>query len=240
MDDRNKDLMNQQHSEQIISEKIDEYATPQEDLKIIVLDLLPVENGFDHHTIKFDAVRNGSLVVRRGQTFDLLVKFNREFVMQKDSLRFTFETGNEPSPVRGSYIECLLGNKENQSRWRVMIKKRIAEDEIVLFAYTPPDCLVSNWKLTVETVELTDEFVNPISRSKEIHLFILFNPWCQDDSVYFPDNKLLEEYVNNDSGVIFQGNYKQIGAKPWFFGQFEEGILEASLYCMQKGFNFKV
>lgn len=76
-----------------VSERIADYATAAEDLKIIVLDLLPVENGFDHHTIKFDAVRNGSLVVRRGQTFDILVKFNREFVMQKDSLRFTFETG---------------------------------------------------------------------------------------------------------------------------------------------------
>ena len=40
-----------------------------------------------------------------------------------------------------------------------------------------------------------------------------------EDDVYFDNTSLLKEYVLNDSGVIFHGNHKQIGAKPWFFGQ---------------------
>lgn len=43
--------------------------------------------------------------------------------------------------------------------------------------------------------------------------------YSTEDEVYFNDTKLLEEYILNDSGAIFHGNYKQVGAKPWFYGQ---------------------
>ena len=40
-----------------------------------------------------------------------------------------------------------------------------------------------------------------------------------DDTVYMSDEQKLEEYVLNDSGCLFQGQARQIGAVPWFFGQ---------------------
>ena len=33
------------------------------------------------------------------------------------------------------------------------------------------------------------------------------------------DSDLLDEYVLNENGVLFQGTHKQIGPKPWYFGQ---------------------
>ena len=35
----------------------------------------------------------------------------------------------------------------------------------------------------------------------------------------FPEEEKLSEYILNDSGCIFSGNYRQISATPWFFGQ---------------------
>ena len=37
--------------------------------------------------------------------------------------------------------------------------------------------------------------------------------------MYFPDSNKLNEYVLNDSGVIFNGDANYIGQKPWFYGQ---------------------
>ena len=42
---------------------------------------------------------------------------------------------------------------------------------------------------------------------------------CLDDAVYLPDEELLKEYVLNDSGVCYQGNYNHITAKSWYYGQ---------------------
>ena len=37
--------------------------------------------------------------------------------------------------------------------------------------------------------------------------------------MYLEDDVMKDEYVMNDRGKIFSGNYKQIGHKPWNFGQ---------------------
>lgn len=40
-----------------------------------------------------------------------------------------------------------------------------------------------------------------------------------EDDVYFLDVSKLDEYVLNDSGVIFNGDVKYVGQKLWFYGQ---------------------
>ena len=48
--------------------------------------------------------------------------------------------------------------------------------------------------------------------------FHAFFHW-EDDAVYFPDTAKLAEYVLNDSGCMFTGTDRQIGAIPLFYGQ---------------------
>lgn len=54
-----------------------------------------------------------------------------------------------------------------------------------------------------------------------IIIFILYKLLINltDDPVYLEKENLLDEYVLNDKGVIFCGNYRQIGGRPWNFGQ---------------------
>lgn len=40
-----------------------------------------------------------------------------------------------------------------------------------------------------------------------------------DDSTYMEKESDLQEYVLNDVGCIYNGNAREIGAKPWNFGQ---------------------
>ena len=48
-------------------------------------------------------------------------------------------------------------------------------------------------------------------------IHILF--YCIGDTVYMGNEKLLEEYVLNQYGAVYVGNWRQIGARPWLFGQ---------------------
>uniref|UniRef100_A0AAR2IU79 protein-glutamine gamma-glutamyltransferase n=1 Tax=Pygocentrus nattereri TaxID=42514 RepID=A0AAR2IU79_PYGNA len=47
-----------------------------------------------------------------------------------------------------------------------------------------------------------------------------------EDSVYMPDKELLQEYILNENGVLYQGSWDQITALPWNFGQFEKGVVD--------------
>ena len=43
--------------------------------------------------------------------------------------------------------------------------------------------------------------------------------YFSDDQVYMPDEEDRKEFVECDVGKIYSGNYRQIGSKPWSFGQ---------------------
>ena len=42
----------------------------------------------------------------------------------------------------------------------------------------------------------------------------------------------LDEYVCNDHGKVYTGNYKQIAAKPWNFGQVSQRLLITYIYLI--------
>ncbi|VDI37121.1 transglutaminase 1 [Mytilus galloprovincialis] len=128
-------------------------------------------------------------------------------------------TGENPRPGNGTHVDFILGKELKRNDWSAVIAEKQSKTEYMITISTPANCIVSNWQLVVETISATEG--QPVT-SVYVHptlTFILFNPWCKDDDVYFDNNSLLKEYVLNDSGAIFHGNYKQIGAKPWFFGQ---------------------
>ncbi|KAI4886614.1 hypothetical protein NFI96_012735, partial [Prochilodus magdalenae] len=60
-------------------------------------------------------------------------------------------------------------------------------------------------------------------------LVVLFNPWCEDDSVYLPNKEERQEYVMNEQGLIYRGNRNFIQAMAWDFGQFEDNIVDICL-----------
>uniref|UniRef100_A0A3Q2YED2 protein-glutamine gamma-glutamyltransferase n=1 Tax=Hippocampus comes TaxID=109280 RepID=A0A3Q2YED2_HIPCM len=58
---------------------------------------------------------------------------------------------------------------------------------------------------------------------------LLCNPWCHADSVYIPFEDQREEYIQNDSSLLFMGTATNVVSRPWSMDQFEPGILEACL-----------
>lgn len=43
-----------------------------------------------------------------------------------------------------------------------------------------------------------------------------------------------EEYVQDDSGLMYRGVYNVTKPVPWFYGQYEKDILECALYLVRE------
>ena len=63
-------------------------------------------------------------------------------------------------------------------------------------------------------------------------IFVLFNAWCPEDSVYLEDEAHRNEYVMNDTGAIWVGTHRDNEPIPWNFGQYEVCVLECAVYLL--------
>lgn len=185
-------------------------------------------NKIDHHTDKYD---NNKLIVRRGQTFYIQIDFNRPYDPRKDLFRVEYVIGRYPQENKGTYIPVPVVTELQSGKWGA--KVIMNEDRSVrLSVQSSPECIVGKFRMYVAV--WTPYGILRTQRDPETDTYILFNPWCEEDAVYLDDEKEREEYVLNDIGVIFHGDFNDIKSRSWSYGQFEDGILDACLYVMDK------
>ncbi|XP_028909882.1 coagulation factor XIII A chain [Ornithorhynchus anatinus] len=185
-------------------------------------------NKQEHHTDKFI---NNSLIVRRGQPFCIQIDFNRPYIPSRDLFRLEFVIGRYPQENKGTYIPVPLVSELQSEKWgaKIILKE---DRSLRLSIQSSPHCIVGKFRLYVAI--WTPYGIIRTQRNPERDVYILFNPWCEEDAVYLEDEKEREEYVLNDLGVIFHGEVNNVKSRSWNFGQFEEGILDACLYLMDK------
>ncbi|XP_019480321.1 PREDICTED: coagulation factor XIII A chain [Hipposideros armiger] len=185
-------------------------------------------NKVDHHTDKYD---NKKLIVRRGQSFYIQIDFNRPYDPRRDLFRVEYVIGRYPQENKGTYIPVPIVSELQSGKWGAKVVMR--ENRFVrLSIQSSPECIVGKFRMYVAV--WTPYGIIRTRRNPETDTYILFNPWCEDDAVYLDDDKEKEEYVLNDIGVIFYGDANNIRSRSWSYGQFEDGILDACLYMMDR------
>ncbi|XP_027006519.1 protein-glutamine gamma-glutamyltransferase K [Tachysurus fulvidraco] len=204
-----------------------------EDLSLVVrsVDLLSSktdQNRREHHTEKY---HSDELIIRRGQTFQIMLDLSRPFNINTDKLHLELKTGLRPLVSKGTHIIIPVMEELQDLCWEAKVVEQNA-NRIKLSINSPPDAVIGKYKLTVSTRSTGSESVTTHDPEKDIYM--LFNPWCKVDTVYMEDDAEKNEYVLNDTGKIYYGTEKQIGARTWNYGQFQEGILEACLYLLEK------
>ncbi|XP_059357128.1 protein-glutamine gamma-glutamyltransferase K-like isoform X2 [Carassius carassius] len=183
-------------------------------------------NKTEHHT---DQYNSDQLIIRRGQTFQIELGLSRPFNPNTDKLHLEMNTGSLPQVSKKTHIIVPLVDELQDERWEAKIVEQKV-NRVRLSVNSPVTAVIGKYKLTITTQNLKTGETTMHDHDKDIYM--LFNPWCEDDTVYMEGEEELKEYVLNDTGRIYYGTEKQIGARTWNFGQFDEGILEACLFVL--------
>lgn len=199
------------------------------------------ENAKNHHTESYEiteertvglAVSPPRLVVRRGQPFDITITFDRPFDKTKDDLKLVFDAGSRPKESKGTRITLILSDVDKPKEWGAKVLHQ-SGNNVTVRIFTPPNAIVAKWQFRFDTIVQKDDACKVFRYTNENPFYLLFNPWCPDDQVYLDDEASRQEYVLNDKGRIYRGTTKQISAKPWNFGQFEDFMLDCVMDLLE-------
>ncbi|KAG7525320.1 hypothetical protein JOB18_025564 [Solea senegalensis] len=202
---------------------------PQGALTVQEVDMCQQVNKPKHYT---DSYHIDQLVTRRGQEFVMRVTFNRPLTPD-DDFHIEFRIGSSPSSNKGSLITVVFGPNSCSTHsssgscgsWSGQIVETVGNT--VTLGITPrPDAIVGRFRTYVA---VSGAYTN---RDTGTDLYLLFNAWCPEDSVFVPNASERNEYVLNDIGVLYQGTAGSIAHRNWMFGQFERGILDACIYIL--------
>ncbi|NXS53089.1 EPB42 protein, partial [Brachypteracias leptosomus] len=182
-------------------------------------------NNNNHHTEEISSER---LVVRRGQSFTITVSFSTPTHSYLQQLKRTFlivETGSHPSKENGTQIEFSISSLGDQKKWSAALEE---QDPFfwTISVNTPANAPIGHYTLILHAFKFHCQLGN---------FTLLFNPWCQDDEVFLPNEAQRQEYILNQEGVIYWGTENAILAQPWDFSQFEEDMVDICFTLLDIG-----
>ncbi|XP_058495441.1 protein-glutamine gamma-glutamyltransferase K-like [Solea solea] len=186
------------------------------------------ENRIEHHT---DLYPSDNLIIRRGQTFQMWITLSRPFDRSTDKLHLELKTGPLPTLAKGTHVIIPLVEDLDDGRWEAAVVRQ-DDKRIKLSVNSSPTALIGRYQLKVETSCTNGEAISTHDPANDI--IMLFNPWCEDDTVFMDSEEERHEYVLNDVGLIYYGTENQIGLRTWNYGQFDDGILAACLFVLEK------
>ncbi|XP_014253448.1 hemocyte protein-glutamine gamma-glutamyltransferase-like [Cimex lectularius] len=210
-------------------------AVERDVAQVTLVELYLADNAKVHNTERFE-ISNESLVLRRGQPFYLAVRFDKEFDPNSDTLRFVMDFGPTPHVTKGTRSVMVIDSQRTETksqpgRWDAVISHQNGAD-ITVQMEAPSNCQVGIWHMSIETGSHYDE--QALNEHKvEDDIYMLLNPWNQDDSVFMKDDAERMEYVLNDVGKVWMGSYRQPQGRRWLFGQFEDAVLPCVMYLLE-------
>ncbi|XP_038553295.1 transglutaminase 5, like isoform X3 [Micropterus salmoides] len=194
-----------------------------EDLSLQYVNLEESENLERHRTQGFRSSK--ALVVRRGAPFRVSLQLEgRTFDPKTDFLRIKVMLGS-----LYVIIPVTSSKKVSSSSWNAYIDPEgLNLQRPSIFICSPASASVGYYRFQLCV------FTQDSRTACAIGKFILLcNPWCREDAVYVPFEDQREEYVQNDSGLLFMGTPMNLVSRPWSFDQYEPGVLEACLNLLQ-------
>ncbi|EDO43696.1 predicted protein, partial [Nematostella vectensis] len=180
------------------------------------------------------AFEQEGLIVRRGQEFELTIKFDRNYNADTDQLTLQLVTGERPQQSKGTIVRIKEHTATTRGSWSMEVTS-VKGGSVSVKVMSPATAPIGKYQLYVETeVKGAKDGKKLRFRSMQAVIIVLFNAWCKDDDVYMGDESHRQEYVMNETGRIWVGSSRNNYGRPWNFGQFEDVVLENALYLLDK------
>uniref|UniRef100_A0A671YJZ2 protein-glutamine gamma-glutamyltransferase n=1 Tax=Sparus aurata TaxID=8175 RepID=A0A671YJZ2_SPAAU len=189
------------------------------------LKLVNFEAHDNHAAHDTEGLSKQHLVVRRGRPFKIQLLFGQGWNPHAQILVLEVWLGDMSEKFQAHFS----GDQFDPERWSA----RIFSDDVTLQSVTIHIC--SPVLSSVGLYHLQLHIMTSSSRiSYLVGSFVLLcNPWLKDDPVYMPLDAQIGEYITSDYGVLFMGSHSNVSRRPWSFGQYEPGVLEACLQLLQ-------
>lgn len=200
-------------------------------LKVRSIDLMKSKSGQNHTEHYTNLYQSDNFIIRRGQNFQMWITLSRPYNPSSDKLHLELKTGPLPTVSKGTHVIIPLVEELEDHRWEATVVKQ-DDKRIHLSVNSPPTAVIGRYQLTVETNCANGRAVSTHDPANDIYM--LFNPWCEEDTVFMDSEEERQEYVLNDVGRIYYGTQNQIGVRTWNYGQFDNGILDACLFVLEK------
>lgn len=73
------------------------------------------------------------------------------------------------------------------------------------------------------------------SEITQLPVYVVFNPYHKDDPVYMPEKEMINEYVLNEKGYVFQGgSTENCSGRVWDYAQFSEELIVGTMGLMEE------
>ncbi|XP_017782167.1 PREDICTED: hemocyte protein-glutamine gamma-glutamyltransferase-like [Nicrophorus vespilloides] len=212
-----------------------------EPLEVEMTEFYPRDNARESRTEEYELVNNPDVatpVFRRGCNVVFAVRFTRDYDEEQDVVRISFGFGEKPHVLQGTrailpvFPNKKTLNNKNLDRWEMCLNQQYG-NTLMLTLRIPANVPVGIWHCSVQTNIKGDRTRRQDHQVVE-DIYILFNPWCREDGVFMESEDELKEYIMNETGKIWCGTFKNPKGKKWIFGQFDDVVLPASVFLLEK------
>ncbi|XP_053309882.1 protein-glutamine gamma-glutamyltransferase E-like [Spea bombifrons] len=170
---------------------------------------------------------SNELILRRGQAFTIILTFNRRLQFG-DSLSLTTETGPSPSESSNTKAVMPISSSGSRTAWSAA-SASTTSNPMTVTINIPVIAVIGRYRLSLQITS------GGRTSSRNLgEMFVLFNPWASGDEVYMNSDTERQEYVLNETGLIFYGSANSRGSRRWDYGQFEEGVLPIVLTMLDR------
>ncbi|XP_068094142.1 protein-glutamine gamma-glutamyltransferase K [Hyperolius riggenbachi] len=175
------------------------------------------ENRRSHHT---DEYEYDELIVRRGQPFQICIKFQRAFC-KDDKICVVLQLGNSQA------FNLPLVKEFDEGKWGCQVAE-VSGQSATFWVNTSAQAPIGRYQLSVKSS-------GGMCSDPSLKVYVLFNAWCRLDSVFMDNEAWRQEYVLNEIGRVYYGTEHQIGERSWNYGQFDRGVLDSVMFILDRG-----
>lgn len=193
--------------------------------KISNVDLRSHANSIRHHTNLYR-----QLVLRRGDYFNITIEFRNAFNQTRDRVRLEFR----PRIDKSGLIYAPLSKQDTQIDLSKFCSKitDIRSNKLDAQLAIPTNASIGVWELALSSKVAGGSELSTYSIREPI--YIIFNPWAPDDTVYMEREDERQEYVLNDVGKVYMGTYNAVTGTRWHYGQFSEFVLPGVMMLLDR------